>query len=332
VTTTPSAGLLTEPALKSRLGARPAPSYLVGAVVATVMFPPVGIVALVHVVRVRRHDAAGNHEGARLEAEKARNLVWWGVGLGLTLAVVLFVVLLVTNNDGAVRKTFLDPENIRETWPAVFRAFRTNIALFMVTEVIVLVWALVVAIIRSLPGPAAKPVRLLAVVYTDVFRGLPAVLVIYIVFYGFRRAGLPVVQNFTDFQAGVLALTLVYGAYVSEVYRSGIDSIHWSQTAAARSLGLSFAKTMRFVVVPQAVRRIIPPLLNDFIGLQKDTALVSFVGTLEAFNVARNEASLSGNLSALTGVALCFLVITIPLARLTDWLIARDQRRMRASS
>jgi polar amino acid transport system permease protein len=331
VTTTPSAGLLTEPAQKSRLGARPAPSYLGGAIVATLMFPPVGIAALFHVFRARHHDKVGAHEEARIEAEKARSLVWWGVGLGLTLGCILFVVVLLTNNNGAVRQTFLDWDNIKRTWPAVFRAFKTNISLFMVTEAIVLVWALVVAIIRSIPGPAAKPVRFLAVVYTDVFRGLPAVLVIYIVFYGFRRAGLPIVENFSDYQAGVFALTLVYGAYVCEVYRAGIDSIHWSQTAAARSLGLSFAKTMRHVVVPQAVRRIIPPLLNDFIGLQKDTALVSFVGTLEAFNVARNEASLTGNLSALTGVALCFLVITIPLARLTDYLVRRDQRRMRAN-
>jgi polar amino acid transport system permease protein len=156
--------------------------------------------------------------------------------------------------------------------------------------------------------------------------------VIYLVEYGFKRAGLPVVKNFTDYQSGVLALTLVYGAYVSEVYRAGIESVHWSQTAAARSLGLSYARTMRYVIVPQAVRRIVPPLLNDFIGLQKDTALVSVIGILEAFNVARNTAALTGNLSAITGVAACFVAITIPLARLTDHLVRRDQARMRAAS
>jgi polar amino acid transport system permease protein len=189
-----------------------------------------------------------------------------------------------------------------------------------------------VAVVRSLPGPAAAPVRFLAVVYTDLFRGLPAIIVIYMVEYGFKRAGLPIVSNFSDYQSGVFALTLVYGAYVSEVYRSGIDGVHWSQTAAARSLGLSHGRTMRYVVVPQAVRRIIPPLLNDFIGLQKDTALVSVIGTLEAFNVARNTASLSGNLSAITGVAICFVAITIPMARLTDYLVKRDQARTRANS
>jgi polar amino acid transport system permease protein len=126
----------------------------------------------------------------------------------------------------------------------------------------------------------------------------------------------------------ILALTLVYGAYVAEVYRAGIESVHWSQRAAARGLGLSEGQTMQYVVIPQAVRRVIPPLLNDFIGLQKDTALVSAVGALDAFNVARNNASNTFNLSAVTGVGICFLVITIPMTRLTDYLVRRDQRRM----
>ena len=127
-----------------------------------------------------------------------------------------------------------------------------------------------------------------------------------------------------------VALILVYSAYVAEVYRAGIDSVHWSQTAAARSLGLSFAQTLRFVVVPQAVRRIIPPLLNDFISLQKDTALVNVIGAIDAFNQAKIVASNHFNLSSVTTVAFLFVVITIPQARLVDKLIERDQRRMRA--
>ncbi len=299
---------------------------------ATIFFFPIGIFALRGVVRGRRFERSGQREAARLESEKVRSMIWWAVGLGLSVAAIVFIVLLLTMNNGAVRSAFFNWDEIKASFPAVLRGFKTNISLFMVTEAIVLVWALVIAIVRSLPGPAAAPVRFLAVVYTDLFRGLPAIIVIYIVEYGFKRAGLPVVKNFTDYQSGVLALTLVYGAYVSEVYRSGIDGVHWSQTAAARSLGLSYARTMRYVIVPQAVRRIIPPLLNDFIGLQKDTALVSVIGTLDAFNVARNTASLSGNLSAITGVAICFVAITIPLARLTDYLVKRDQARMRASS
>ena len=132
------------------------------------------------------------------------------------------------------------------------------------------------------------------------------------------------------FILGVLALTLVYGAYVAEVYRSGIESIHWSQRAAARGLGLSQGQSLRYVVVPQAVRRVIPPLMNDFIGLQKDTALLNIVGVLEGFNLARIYAGNHFNLSSVTGLGICFLVITIPMTRLTDYLVKRDQQRMMA--
>jgi polar amino acid transport system permease protein len=131
---------------------------------------------------------------------------------------------------------------------------------------------------------------------------------------------------------GIGALVLVYGAYVAEVYRAGIESIHWSQRAAARGLGLSEGQAMRFVVIPQAVRRVIPPLMNDFIGLQKDTALLALVGVNEAFNIAQNNASNTFNLSAVTGVGLCFLVITIPMTRLTDVLVKRDQQRKQAGA
>ena len=156
--------------------------------------------------------------------------------------------------------------------------------------------------------------------YIDLFRALPAIIVIYIVVFGLPAPGLPVVENLSEFRLCVIALTLVYGAYVAEVYRSGIESIHWSQSAAARSLGLSYAETMRFVVVPQAVRRIIPPLLNDFIGLQKDTALVGFVGMLDAFNRARIVASNRFNLSAVTGVAICLHRHHDPARGLVDYL------------
>ena len=139
------------------------------------------------------------------------------------------------------------------------------------------------------------------------------------------------VKDFPPVWYAILALTLTYGAYVAEVYRAGIESIHWSQMAAARSLGLSFVQTMRFVIVPQAVRRIIPPLLNDFIGLQKDTALVNVIGVIDAFNQAKIVASNHFNLSPVTTVAFLFVVITIPQARFVDYLIERDQRRMRAS-
>ena len=171
-----------------------------------------------------------------------------------------------------------------------------------------LVWALLVAVVRQLPGRAFAPVRMLAIVYTDVFRGVPAIIVIYLIVLGFGLAGVPPFDSLSRdaqlFWLSVLALVLVYGAYVAEVYRAGLESIHWSQVAAARSLGLSQWQTLRYVVIPQAVRRIIPPLLNDFVALQKDTALVSIVGVTEVLNNAQLLKNKYFNLSPVTGAAL----------------------------
>ena len=172
---------------------------------------------------------------------------------------------------------------------------------------------------RSLHGPVLFPLRLIATIYVDLFRALPGVLVIYVLGFGIPGLRLPGVPN-DPFFWGVVALTLLYSAYVSEVYRAGIDSVHPSQAAAARSLGLTQAQALRHVVLPQAVRRVIPPLLNDFIGLQKDTVLVSFIGVVEIFRqtVIRQQATF--NFTPFLVTALVFLAVTIPLARFTDWL------------
>lgn len=251
----------------------------------------------------------------------------------LLLAAVGLVVVLARSSEGLVQfgRTFLDRDILAESLPSILDGFWLNVKLFMVAEVLVLIWGLVVALARSTPGPEAAPLRWLAIAYLDLFRGLPALVTIYLIGFGLPLTGLPVFRNLSLFNLGVLALTLIYGAYVAEVYRAGIDSVHWSQSAASRSLGLSHRQTMRFVVIPQAVRRIIPPLLNDFICLQKDTTLVSLIGILEGFNRARIFSGNRFNLSPVVGLGLCFVVITIPMARLTDHLIERDQRRMRAS-
>ncbi len=251
----------------------------------------------------------------------------------LLLAAVLIVAALGRSSEGLIRfgRTFLDRDILAESLPSILEGFWLNVKLFMVAEVLVLIWGLVVALARSSPGPEGAPLRWLAIAYLDLFRGLPALVTIYLIGFGLPLTGLPVFRNLSLFNLGVLALTLIYGAYVAEVYRAGIDSVHWSQTAASRSLGLSYRQTMRFVVIPQAVRRIIPPLLNDFICLQKDTTLVSLIGILEGFNRARIFSGNRFNLSPVVGLGLCFVVITIPMARLTDHLIERDQRRMRAS-
>ncbi len=250
----------------------------------------------------------------------------WGVLLGLV------VVVTVANREGLGRfgNTFLNPRFLSDSLPSVLEGFWQNVVLFTIAEALTLVWGLLVALARLTPGRSAAPVRWLAVAYVDLFRGLPALVTIYLVGFGLPLTGLPFFSGLSVFQLGILALTLIYGAYVAEVYRSGIDSVHWSQAAAARSLGLNHRQTMRFVVVPQAIRRVIPPLLNDFICLQKDTTLLSAIGLLEGFNRARIYSGNRFNLSPVVGLGICFVLITIPMARLTDYLIERDQRRMRA--
>lgn len=257
---------------------------------------------------------------------RLRKLLFLALLIGL-------VAILASASEGLAQfgSTFLDREILAESLPSILDGFWMNVRLFMVAEVLVLIWGLVVALARSAPGPEAAPLRWLAIGYLDLFRGLPALVTIYLIGFGLPLTGLPVFRNLSLFSLGVLALTLIYGAYVAEVYRAGIDSVHWSQSAASRSLGLSHRQTMRFVVIPQAVRRIIPPLLNDFICLQKDTTLVSLIGVLEGFNRARIFSGNRFNLSPVVGLGLCFVIITIPMARLTDHLIERDQRRMRAS-
>jgi polar amino acid transport system permease protein len=204
------------------------------------------------------------------------------------------------------------------------------VKIFLIAEPIILVLALGVAVLRSLPGPAFFPFRLMAIVYADVFRGVPTILVILVLGFGMPALGLSWLPSSETFW-GTVSLILVYTAYVSEVYRAGIDSVHPSQEAAARSLGLSRSQGLRYVIVPQAVRRVIPPLLNDFIGLQKDTALVSVLGAVEALNQAQIDESASFNFTPYLCAAVLFIAITIPLTRLTDRLVARDRARRQAA-
>jgi polar amino acid transport system permease protein len=179
---------------------------------------------------------------------------------------------------------------------------------------------------RSLPGPVFFPVRLLAVIYTDLFRGIPTILVIYMLGFGAPALGIQGVPD-SPFFWGVVSLVLVYSAYVAEVYRAGIESIHGSQVAAARSLGLSRGQSMRYVILPQAVRRVIPPLLNDFIGLQKDTVLVSLIGVVEAFRTAGIDSAATFNFTPYVALAVVYLVITVPMTRFVDAMVARDRKR-----
>ncbi len=255
--------------------------------------------------------------------------------LAIVSTVIVFglLVLIVVNAPGwpAVKESFFNGAVFWSSLPAIVRAFWVNVQLFLVSEVLILSFGLVIAVMRSLPGPVFLPVRIIATVYVDVFRALPGVLVIYILGFGIPGLDLPGVPT-SPFVYAVLALTLIYSAYVSEVYRAGIDSVHPSQDAAARSLGLSRFQALRFVILPQAVRRVIPPLLNDFIGLQKDTVLVSYIGVVEIFRQSQIKQAATFNFTPYIATALVFIVVTIPLARFTDWLVARDRRRQMASA
>jgi polar amino acid transport system permease protein len=226
--------------------------------------------------------------------------------------------------------TFLSWDDLKASFPSVVEGFKTNLSLMFVAEACVLVWGMVLALLRLGRSRATLPLRWLSVTYIDLFRAIPGIVLVYMVGFGIPIAGVPVIGNWSQYQLAVLALTLLYGAYVAEVYRAGIESIHWSQTAAARSLGLSQGKTMRFVVLPQAIRRVVPPLMNDFIGLQKDTAFIGIIGVLDGFRRAQIYAGSKFNLTSFTGLALCYVVITFPMTRFTDRLLRRDQERMRA--
>ena len=240
------------------------------------------------------------------------------------------LALLVRSSEGwqDVREAFFYWPEFRESFPDILEQFGTNVQLFLTAEVFILIWGLALAVLRSLPGPVFFPLRLMSAAYTDVFRGIPTILLIFLLGFGVPALQIDGVPRSQFFWA-TFALVLVYSAYVAEVYRAGIDSVHPSQEAAARSLGLNRVQALRYVVLPQAIRRVVPPLLNDFIGLQKDTALVALLGVVEAFRQSQIEVAGSFNYTPYVATALIFLVLTIPLTRLTDWLIARERRRRR---
>jgi len=231
-----------------------------------------------------------------------------------------------------VLQQFFSPHSFRVALPDVWTGFQLNLKLMVFAEVLVLVLALAIAVVRGLPGRGAAPFRALAIVYTDVFRGTPLILVAFLVGFGLPGLNIRGISTLSNFAYGVIALTLVYTAYVTEVYRAGIESVHPSQRMAARSLGLSYWQAMRYVVIPQAVRRVIPPLLNDFVGLQKDTALVTVIGVAEAAQQAQQFSQNNFNFTSYVVAAVFFILLTIPLARFTDHLILIRERRERAQA
>lgn len=308
----------------------PAGSILLGLASVIIVRPVIG--AFKHSGRLRHAAANNDIVAARIARTDAATQCWIALSYALAQLIVVLLCQFLLANNYAVAKTFFFVPLIVKTFPLVLSAFWINVKIFLISGVLVLVWGLVVALAMFAPGKAGKPLRYIATVYVDVFRAMPAILVIYLVGFGLPLTGVPILKDFSLITYVVIALTLTVGAYVAEIYRAGIQSVHWSQAAAARSLGLSHMQTLRFVIVPQGIRQIIPPLLNALIALQKDTALVSIVGVTDAFNQSMIIAGNYYNLSAAISVAVLFIIISIPQTRFVERMAQRDRARMRANA
>ena len=246
------------------------------------------------------------------------------------LLAILWVVLS-SEAWPAVQQQFFSPEHFRAVWPDVVAGFWLDVQMFLVAEVLILAFGLLVAMIRSLRGPAFFPLRALAIVYIDLIRGVPVLLLILLLGFGIPALQLPGVPNSPLFW-GLTALVISYSAYTAEVYRAGIDSVHESQRMSARSLGLTQFQTLRYVLVPQAIRNVIPALLNGFVSLQKDVALVFVLGVREAVREAQIYNARTFNYTGYIAAAILFLLVSVPVARFTDWYTERDRKRRQAMS
>lgn len=272
-------------------------------------------------------DLQGDRRAVRAAARRRR--ARRGAAIAALSTVVVFggLALLVTSSSGwpAVRETFFSSEAFNSSFGDVARGFWLDVKLFCVVEVAVLLVGLLVAVVRTTRSPALFPFRAVAIAYTDLFRGVPVIILVYLIGFGvlaLELEGLPT----SPYVLGGAALTLAYGAYVAEVFRAGILSVHPSQGAAALALGLTRGQALRHVILPQAVRRVVPPLVNDFIALQKDVALISFLGPAEAFRIAQIAAAQTFNYTPLMAAMLLYLCVTLPMVRLLDRLLDRDRR------
>lgn len=241
----------------------------------------------------------------------------------IVVIIVLAVGVTATPGWPRVQETFFNPAKAIDSLPAVLSGLWLNIRILLICGVIILAFGLTLAVLRTLRGPVFFPLRAFAAAYTDVFRGLPLLLVIFMLGFGVPALRLQGVPKDAVIWGGA-ALVLSYSAYVSEVFRAGIESIHPSQRAAARSLGLSYPQSMRFVVLPQAVRRVIPPLLNDMVSLQKDSGLIAVLGVIDAIRAAQIETASDFNFTPYVVAGILFVALTIPLTRFTDWIARRQ--------
>ena len=270
-------------------------------------------------------------ERERFRERRRRRNSWTAVACTAAFAVAVGLIVVLSPGWEPVKQNFLSGAQFDKTFPKVLDGFWLNVQMFLIAEPAVLVLGLAVALVRSTRTPGLLPLRLVATGYTDLFRGTPTLLIIYVVGFGVPALQLQGTPS-EPWVLGTIALVLNYGAYVAEVFRAGLGSVHPSQRNAAKALGLTEAQTLRHVVLPQAVRNVVPPLLNDFVALQKDTALVATLGPLEALRQAQIAAGYYFNYTAYLGAALLFVAITIPLARYTDRLAKRAAARQFAGA
>ena len=270
-------------------------------------------------------SASLSRRAAYERTRKRRSIAVATVSSLTVVAAIVFFVPRMPRWD-RVKESFFSGERFADSFPRLLEAFVLDIKIFAWSTPAIVILALLVAIARNSRSAALFPVRVLTIAYTDIMRGVPVILSIYLIGFGVPGLGLERPWN-SPLLWGSVALVLTYASYVAEVFRAGIESIHESQRAAARSLGLSNWQTMRFVVLPQAIRRVVPPLMNDMVSLQKDVALVSLIGPIEILRQAGVDKSKFANFTPYVVAAVIFLMMTIPLTRTTDYLLERERRR-----
>ena len=261
------------------------------------------------------------------QKQRLKSLV---IAAASTIFVIAAIVIIVPLTPGwqKVQKSFFDGTVLAKTFPKLLDAFMVNVMIFAWSAPAIAILGLLIALARDAKSPALFPLRIFGAAFTDIFRGVPVILTVYLIGFGIPGLGLPRPWN-SPFIWGSLALILTYSAYVAEIFRAGIDSVHPSQRAAALSLGLSERQVMRDVILPQAIRNVVPSQMNMLIALQKDVSLLSFIGPVEIFRQAGVFKSLFANFTPYVGAAIIFLIVTIPATRYADYLMARQMRERR---
>lgn len=245
----------------------------------------------------------------------------------LAFAVVAWLLLVNTPGWSRVQASFFDWDTAVKAFPRILDGLWLNLRVLLFASVSVLIVALLLALLTTLRNPILTPLRLMAKGYIDLFRGMPLIITLYLVGFGIPGLRIEGLGRIAPEILGTIALTLTYSAYVAEVFRAGIESVHPSQRLAARSLGLTFSQSIRLVVLPQAIRKVVPPLMNDFVALQKDVGLISVLGAVDAVRGAQIEVAHFANFTPYILAGLFFVLLAVPTVRLTDWLASRMSKR-----